>query len=201
MKEEKREEKGEEKGKEKGEEKGKEKGEEKGEEKGKEKGEEKKEEKDGMTKGILVGIGAALGIAAIGIGGKILYDKYNEEHPKEINEDTDIVIQKLKKQKSIKPKIIKNELDANYIRANLIKEDENEIIKIKNSFICPISKKMMDNPVITPYGTTYEESAILNWIEKNNNDYITKKPLNKNMLAKNLILEATMKEYKQSLIK
>ena len=162
---------------------------------------EKKEEKGGIAKGILAGIGAALGIAAIGIGGKMIYDKYNKKPSEEINEDTDIVIQKLKKQKSIKPTIIKDELDANYIRANSIKEDENDIIQIKNSFICPISKIMMDNPVITPYGTTYEESAILNWIEKNNNDYITKKPLNKNMLAKNLILEATMKEYKQSLKK
>ena len=162
---------------------------------------EKKEEKGGIAKGILAGIGAALGIAAIGIGGKMIYDKYNKKPSEEINEDTDIVIQKLKKQKSIKPTIIKDELDANYIRANSIKEDENDIIQIKNSFICPISKIMMDNPVITPYGTTYEESAILNWIEKNNNDYITKKPLNKNMLTKNLILEATMKEYKQSLKK
>ena len=107
----------------------------------------KKEEKGGIAKGILAGIGAALGIAAIGIGGKMIYDKYNKKPSEEINEDTDIVIQKLKKQKSIKPTIIKNELDANYIRANSIKEDENDIIQIKNSFICPISKIMMDNPV------------------------------------------------------
>ena len=38
----------------------------------------KKEKKDGkeFTKGLLTGIGAAIGIAALGIGGKLLYDKF-----------------------------------------------------------------------------------------------------------------------------
>ena len=59
----------------------------------------------------------------------------------------------------------------------------------------------MDNPVITPYGTTYEKSEILKWIKKNNNDYITKKPLSKEMLVPNHMLKATMKEYTESLKK
>ena len=173
--------------------------------------EENKEEKkndNSVAKGILAGIGAALGIAAIGIGGKLLYDKAKKNKDKEDltgeerlrNEDTEQIINKLKSQKSLKPTIISDELDTNYVRANSnLNEDEEDIIKKKNSFICPISQKMMEHPVITPYGTTYEESAILKWIEENNNDFITKKPLNKDMLVPNEILISTMKEYKESL--
>ena len=167
--------------------------------------EDKKEDKGGYSKGILAGIGAALGIAAIGVGGKLIYDKYKKKKsPEEIEENVksgDVeILSKLKSQKSLKPKIINDEFDKNYIRANSIKlEDEEEIVKLKNSFICPISQIMMENPYITPYGTTYEKSEILKWIEKNNNDYITKKPLSKEMLVPNFILKATMTEYNDSI--
>ena len=57
----------------------------------------------------------------------------------------------------------------------------------------------MSNPVITPYMTRNEKSEILKWLEKNNNDFITKKPLNKEILVPNFILKATMREYKESL--
>ena len=167
---------------------------------------EKKDDKGGIAKGIFAGIGAALGIAAIGVGGKMLYDKYKKkimpEKPEENlrNEDTDQVIQKLRKQRSLKPKFANDDFDKNYIRASSGKiEDEEELINIKNSFICPISHIMMVNPVITPYGTTYEESEILKWLEKNNNDFTTKKPLNKEMLVTNFILKAKMREYNESL--
>ena len=170
-----------------------------------EQNEEKKDEKGGYAKGNFAGIGAALGIAAIGVGGKMLYDKFSkkkEPEPQEkiiIKEDSEI-IQKFRKQRSLKPKIITDELDKNYLRVFSIKnEDEEEIIKVKNSFICPISQIMMSNPVITPYGTTYEKSEILKWINQNNNDYITKKPLTKEMLVDNYILKATMTEYEESL--
>ena len=165
------------------------------------------EEKGGYGKGILAGIGAALGIAALGIGGKMLYDKYKkEEEPEEdnkkqnlINKDTEKFMQKLRKQKNLTPKIITDEFDSNYIRANSIQnENEEKVLKIKNSFICPISQIMMENPVITPYGTTYEQSEILKWIEKNNNDYIIKKPLDKFMLIPNFILKSNMREYSEN---
>ena len=171
-----------------------------------EKREEKKEGKGGYTKGILAGLGAALGITAIGVGGKMLYDKLSkkkEPEPKKeeilIKQDSE-KIEKFRKQKSLKPKIINDEFDKNYIRAYSIKnEDEDEINKLKNSFICPISHIMMVNPVITPYGTTYEKSEISKWIDENNNDFITKKPLTKDMLVNNYILKANMREYEENL--
>ena len=169
---------------------------------------EKKDEKGDKTKGILAGIGASIGIVALGIGGKIMYDKYkkketsneNVEFSNFKNENNSEIVEKLKKQKSIKPKIISDEYDKNYIRANSFQtKDEEELIKKKNSFICPISQIMMENPVITPYGTTYEKSAILDWINKNNNDFLTKKPLSQDMLIPNYILKSSMMEYNGSL--
>ena len=167
--------------------------------------EEKKDDKGGYGNGILAGLGVALGITAIGVGGKMLYDKYKkkkspEELEKNLKSGDEEIMAKLRSQKSLKPKVINDEFDKNYVRANSTKfEDEEEIVKLKNSFICPISQTMMENPYITPYGTTYEKSEILKWIEKNNNDYITKKPLNKEMLVPNYILKATMTEYNESI--
>ena len=56
----------------------------------------------------------------------------------------------------------------------------------------------MEDPVITPYGTTYERSAILNWIEKNKTDYNSNKKLTADMLVTNYVLKASLQEYKES---
>lgn len=161
-----------------------------------------------FSKDILIGIGAALGFAAIGVGGKMAYDKNKEEEDKSGESvlkyqdiDTkDSIILRLDKQQSLKPKIINDddEFDNNYIKANsFINDEEDEEEKVK-SFICPINKKIMDDPVITPYGTTYERSAILNWIEKNKTDYNSNKKLTADMLVTNYVLKASLEEYKES---
>ena len=109
--------------------------------------EEKKEIKDEKgdgTKGILAGIGASLGIVALGIGGKIIYDKYKKkETPNESEEFSNFksvnnmeIIEKLKKQKALKPKIINDEYDRNYIRADSIQtKDEEELIKSRTTIL------------------------------------------------------------------
>ena len=71
--------------------------------------------------------------------------------------------------------------------------------KIEKEFICPITQKIMDEPVITPYGTTYEKSAIIDWINKNQIDYKTENFLSEDMLVTNYILKVAIKEYKESL--
>ena len=57
----------------------------------------------------------------------------------------------------------------------------------------------MEEPVITPYGTSYEKSAIVDWISKNKTDFVTKNTLNENMLVTNYILKVAIKNYKESL--
>jgi len=152
---------------------------------------DKKEKKEGndFTKGLLTGIGAAIGIAALGIGGKLLYDKYKEKETPEEEDERDES---------------DNENNGNQNNINktstMETNDENEI-EGKESFICPINQTIMTDPVITPYGTTYERSAILNWLKKNKTDPLTKKKLTADMLITNFALRDAIQEYKDSLEK
>ena len=153
----------------------------------------KKEKKDGndFTKGLLTGIGAAIGIAALGIGGKLLYDKLKEkETPEEEEED---------EQEENDNENNENQNNINKI-STMETNDEDEI-EGKDSFICPINQTIMTDPVITPYGTTYERSAILNWLKKNKTDPLTKKKLTADMLITNFALRDAIQEYKNSLKK
>ena len=113
-------------------------------------------------------------------------------------EKEDQILMKLTKQKRLKPKVINDDFEKIYIRANSVIDEEDEEDK-KKSFTCPINKKIMEDPVITPYGTTYEKSAILDWIEKNKTDYNTDKILTKDMIIPNYILKVAIKKYNESL--
>ena len=57
----------------------------------------------------------------------------------------------------------------------------------------------MEEPVITPYGTTYEKSAIVDWIKRYNVDFKTENFLSEDMLVTNHILKIAIKEYKESI--
>ena len=151
----------------------------------------KKEKKGGkeFTKGLLTGIGAAIGIAALGIGGKLLYDKLKEkETPEEEN----------KQEESDNEN---NENQNNINKTSTMETNDEDEIEGKDSFICPINQTIMTDPVITPYGTTYERSAILNWLKKSKTDPLTKKKLTADMLITNFALRDAIQEYKDSLKK
>ena len=45
---------------------------------------------------------------------------------------------------------------------------------IPNSFICPITHNIMNNPYIDNDGNTYEHSAIIQWLNHNNTSPITR---------------------------
>ena len=163
---------------------------------------------DFIGKKFLMGLGVALGATVAAIGGKLVYN-HSSEKPKDKKslvesvldykntEEKDCIIIKLNALKKIKPKIVDNTHDNNFIGVNSFNEiDDNEKEK---KFICPITQKIMEEPVITPYGTTYEKSAIIDWISKNKNDFMTKKVLNENMLVNNYMLKVAIKNYKESL--
>ena len=67
-----------------------------------------------------------------------------------------------------------------------------------NSFLCPITKNIMKNPVITPYGTTYDKDAIISWLKTNETCPLTKKPLNRKMLIPNYALKNAITRYLES---
>lgn len=53
----------------------------------------------------------------------------------------------------------------------------------------------MEDPVDTPYGTTYDRKFIEEWIEKKGNDPIHGKPLSKSQLKCNFTLKKTIDEW------
>ena len=174
--------------------------------------EKDKKEKSGESgffgKKFFVGLGVAIGATAAAIGGKLAYDHFsNKSKDKKsmgesaldykYSEENDTILRKIKTQKSLKTKIIDNTYDKNYIRVNSITEVDDK--EREKEFICPITKKIMKEPVITPYGTTYEKSAIVDWISKNKTDFVTKNTLNENMLVTNYILKVAIKNYKETL--
>ena len=163
---------------------------------------------DFIGKRFLMGLGVALGAAATAISGKLIYDNSKEKSKDQKSmgdsildykdtEESDNIIKKLKAQKSLKTKLVDNTHDNNFIRVNSLNEID---VKVKEKeLICPITQKIMEEPVITPYGTTYEKSAIIDYISKNKKDFITKKQLDEKMLVTNYILKVAIKNYKESL--
>ena len=52
---------------------------------------------------------------------------------------------------------------------------ENGYKDLKMHLKCPISECLMKSPAITPYGFTYEESEIKDWLKKSNTDPLNRK--------------------------
>jgi hypothetical protein len=63
-------------------------------------------------------------------------------------------------------------------------------------FVCIISLDMMDDPVTTPAGHSYERAAIEQWIDMEGNDPLTRQPLVKADLRPNIALRGAINEWK-----
>ncbi|PKA46322.1 Putative U-box domain-containing protein 42 [Apostasia shenzhenica] len=71
------------------------------------------------------------------------------------------------------------------------------------TFFCPLTKRIMEDPVTIETGVTYERSAITEWFEKHNDDYegvhcpTTGMRLQSKNLSTNLALKTTIKEWRE----
>jgi hypothetical protein len=65
----------------------------------------------------------------------------------------------------------------------------------EKNFICPISNQIMIHPVITPFGHSYDQKKIKQWLSKNTTDPITRKNLIIKQLYPNKTLKNTIDEY------
>ena len=81
----------------------------------------------------------------------------------------------------------------NYINNNNEKEEEFD----EEYGICPITQEYMENPVITPSGNYYEKSAIIDWINKNQNDPLTREHLTVEMLVEDHEYKKQIIEYRK----
>jgi U-box domain len=71
-------------------------------------------------------------------------------------------------------------------------------IKTPSEFICPLTKTIMSEPVMTRYGTNFEKGAILSWLNRGNRVCpITQNPLRPSNLVSNKALSYKIQAYFQ----
>eukprot|EP01035_Chromulina_nebulosa_P023440 gene23440-30383_t len=73
--------------------------------------------------------------------------------------------------------------------------------EILDCFICPITCALMEDPVICSDGSTYEKSAITQWMSESNRSPTTNLELENNTLIPNLALRHLIQEYQRSRIR
>ena len=131
----------------------------------------------------LIGLGVYAGIKI-----KENYDKKKEEKLKNEN-----LLRKTKEEyKSLLNK--NSSIHNNYTNNNYYNNNNNNF-DIPFTFICPLTKNIMKEPVITKYGSNYEKNAIENYLKENKKDPLTGNPLSLNMLKPNLKLKLAIEDY------
>ena len=63
------------------------------------------------------------------------------------------------------------------------------------SFVCPLTNKLMEEPVQDPEGNTYERSAIELWLQTNDTSPVTRQPLTVAALAPNHALRSAIEDH------
>jgi len=79
--------------------------------------------------------------------------------------------------------------------------EELDRIKIPTRFICPISKEIMEDPVICPLGYTYDRKSITNWFIENNTTPLTGEKLFVKFLIPNHQCKSDLSEYLEKIKK
>ena len=73
-------------------------------------------------------------------------------------------------------------------------QEDNE--RIPRSFICRITTRVMEDPVVGPSGCTYERSAIEEWLDTHDTCPLTGKELTREVLVPNLNLREAIEEWR-----
>lgn len=68
-------------------------------------------------------------------------------------------------------------------------EKQNFINEMDELLTCPITQELFIEPVVTPYGHTFEKNAIILWLNSNNTCPLTKKSLLKDQLQTNFVVK------------
>ena len=131
----------------------------------------------------LIGLGVYAGIKI-----KENYNKKKEEKLKNEN-----LLRKTKEE--YKSLLNKNSSIHNNYTNNNYYNNNNNTFDIPFTFICPLTKNIMKEPVITKYGSNYEKNAIENYLKENKKDPLTGNPLSLNMLKPNLKLKQAIEDY------
>jgi hypothetical protein len=76
-----------------------------------------------------------------------------------------------------------------------MKEESDELQKMPDSFICPLTLQVMTDPVICADGHNYEREAIESWLERSNSSPLTGEELVHKSLMPNCTLRALIENY------
>ena len=68
---------------------------------------------------------------------------------------------------------------------------------IEETFLCPLGLELMDDPVMTREGITYDRKNIENWLKDNDECPLTKNKLNVNDLVRNIALKQAIEIFKR----
>jgi hypothetical protein len=153
----------------------------------------KKEKNSHLKRDLLIGstllLSPLLGISIYaGIKIKENYDKKKQEKLK-----NEILLKKNKDEyKSLLNK--NNTIHTNYINNNYYNNEDDDL-NIPFTFICPLTKNIMKEPVMTKYGSNYEKIAIENYLKENNKDPLTGNYLTIKMLKPNIKLKNAIQEF------
>ena len=90
-----------------------------------------------------------------------------------------------------------NSNDINSINYNNINEKKEEEEFDENFGICVITQEYMENPVITPSGNYYEKSAIIDWINREGTEPMTREKLTVDMLVEDDEYRRKIIEYRK----
>ena len=86
------------------------------------------------------------------------------------------------------------ENNNNFININEIEPTEKKEEEFDEEYgICPITQEYMKNPVLSPSGNYYEKAAIIDWINKEGTEPLTREKLTVDMLIED-------EEYKKQII-
>ena len=70
--------------------------------------------------------------------------------------------------------------------------------EVPNAYLCPLTKKLFTDPVITPYGHTYEREALMEYMRQNGpKDPIAQQSLDPSRLTPNTALKSIIQNFKQ----
>jgi len=82
-----------------------------------------------------------------------------------------------------------------------LNQKNNQIIDIPEDFLCPITRELMEDPVITGDGHSYEKAAIEEWFRNSLNSPLTNKELNPKNIIPNITLKKAINYFKENIRK
>ena len=148
-------------------------------------------ESERKKKAVIGGVGALLGIA-VGVGGTILAQEVLSEKSTPKPRSVKSATQRPRVKETARQ--VPKQTSSVQISTTAARNQDDDP---KELYCCPISGEIMEDPVITPSGITYDRKSIERWLLNKGVDPISKRPLRRDQLIPNRALKDSILEYKK----